>query len=550
MADFRDLQQLTDKAARHFEAGRYSSAEKFYLRALKGAPKHPQLLFAIASLYEDMSKPLKAIRLYERALQHEPNYYAAALNLGACLIEIGKHGEAERVLRKAVTYQPRPHLAHFNLGNALVNLTHLEEAISEYRKALEIEPSLPDAWFNLGNALRDTDNLDEAIKAYGKAIAHRPEFALAFVNLGIVQQTLAKFNEARQNFEKALDIDPALPAAHYQLSLMGHAMNSLSEGLHQIETCLDEQALTPASQATLHFAAARLRAKMKDYDTAFGHYESANKNCAIDNPFNTDTFTRYIERLMHGYTKRTFEQAPVWANQSEKPVFIVGMPRSGTTLVEQIIASHPKAHGAGERTEIVRFVRENVVPEKLDEIDGDTMKAFTGTYMDAISSHAGGASRITDKMPANFLNLGLIALMFPAAKIIHCRRDPLDTCLSCYFQNFSEGLSFTNDLASLGFYYRGYEKLMDHWRQTLPLEIHEIVYEELVGDIEIKSRDLINHLDLEWDPVCLEFFKTERVVTTASIWQARQPIYSSSIGTWRKYETHIGQLKEALGFVG
>jgi sulfotransferase family protein len=222
------------------------------------------------------------------------------------------------------------------------------------------------------------------------------------------------------------------------------------------------------------------------------------------------------------------------------------MPRSGTTLVEQIIASHPDVYGAGERSDIVRYVGENIHRESPTRIDAQHVRKLATDYIHTISRDEGNALRITGKMSGNLLDLGLIARMFPNARIFHCRRNPLDTCLSCYFQNFADVLPFSNDLAALGAYYLAYERLMDHWRLVLPIKIHEIVYEELVHDVEVNSRALIAHLDLDWDPVCLDFFKTERPVSTASMWQARQPVYTGSVGAWRNYNQHLGALKVSL----
>ncbi|MBZ0217797.1 MAG: tetratricopeptide repeat protein, partial [Fimbriimonadaceae bacterium] len=441
MIDLANLQMLTDKAGAHHQARRYSSAEKFYLRALKGAPKHPQLLVAIAALYEDMGKPLKSVRLYERALESKPDYFDAALNLGACLNDLGKPDDAETVLRDALALGPKSSLAHFNLGNALADQSRLDDAIAEYQKALALEPTLADGWFNLGNTFRTAENPEKAIQAYEKAIALRPEFSTAIVNLGIARQTLGQFDTARKLFERALSIDPGLPAAHYQLSLMGQGLNGVTQGISRIEDILEIRPPERGGQAVLHFAAARLHAKQKHYDHAFAHYRAANAIHAANDPFDVDTYNRYIDRLINAYPASLFAHPRTWANPTDLPVFIVGMPRSGTTLVEQIIASHPRAFGAGERPEIVKFVRENIVPEEIDSLEPVKISAFIKQYLAAISKDAADAQRITDKMPANFLNLGLIALMFPAARIIHCRRDPLDTCLSCFFQNFSDRLS-------------------------------------------------------------------------------------------------------------
>lgn len=544
-SDPQNLQMLADKAAAHYKAGRFSSAEKFYLRALKGAPNHPQLLFAVATIYEELDKPAKALRFYERAIVADPNYIDARLNHGACLQGLGRLDEAKNIFSQLMQDEPGFLLAPYNLGTVLAEQERPLDAIKAFEKALDIDPALAEGWFNLGNSLHEADQNEAAISAFEKAISLRPEFTSAIVNLGVANQTLGQFEEARENFDAALAIDPNLPAAHYQMSLMGEGRGGIAVGIETIESALESHQSDDPARAVLHFAVARLQAKEKSYEQAFEHYRQANEIRAAAHPFDIRAYNKKIDRQIEIFSDANFSEKS-WANSDARPVFIIGMPRSGTTLVEQIIASHAQAYGAGERSEIVRFVRNEVGDKAPDQLDAGIVQDFTANYLGAIEVNAGQATRITDKMPGNFLNLGLIAMMFPNAHIIHCRRDPLDTCLSCYFQNFSEILPFTNDLAALGHYYRGYQRLMDHWQSVLPIKIHDLVYEDMVGNVEQESQTLIAHLGLEWDPACLEFFKSERAVTTASVWQARQPVYKGSVGAWRHYKQHLAPLKEAL----
>jgi len=242
-------------------------------------------------------------------------------------------------------------------------------------------------------------------------------------------------------------------------------------------------------------------------------------------------------------------------SQSELPVFIVGMPRSGTTLVEQILASHPMVHGAGELDYMRRIMQtlperlgvQRPIPECAANIDTALAERIAEEHLQHLREHSASALRITDKTPSNFLRLGLIALLFPKARIIHCQRDPLDTCLSCYFLRFGQGQAFAYDLDDLGRYYRDCARLMEHWRRVLPSPLLEVPYEALVADQEGWSRRLIAFLGLDWDDRCLAFYRSERQVKTASVWQVRQPVYASSIGRWRRYAKHLGPLFAALG---
>jgi hypothetical protein len=288
-----------------------------------------------------------------------------------------------------------------------------------------------------------------------------------------------------------------------------------------------------------------------DYAAAFGHFGRAN--AAAEFPFDLG-----ILRLRYGTQRAIFTREFLSARrnfgcESEKPVFIVGMPRSGTTLTEQIIASHPAAAGAGESPMIRRIARNLGIGADLPAaaraaaaLDAGSTQRLAESYLAALPPASGTALRVTDKMPLNFEHLGLIALLFPQARIIHCRRDPLDVCVSC-FTNPMKAEATPGDIAGLGSYYREYARLMEHWRAVLPMPIFESQYEDLVESFEERARALIAFVGLPWDPACLSFYETERSVFTPSAMQVRQPIYKSSVGRWRRYEKHLGPLKAALG---
>jgi hypothetical protein len=254
---------------------------------------------------------------------------------------------------------------------------------------------------------------------------------------------------------------------------------------------------------------------------------------------------------MGAFTPAFFaERRGVFGSPSDVPVFIVGMQRSGTTLTEQIAASHPQVYGAGELEHIRRIAGMIKIgrPEStVRQLTSADSLALAGDYLRKVREIGGDALRIVDKMPHNFQYLGLIAILFPKARIIHCTRDPMDNCVSCFTQSFTGHHGYNTDLRQLGLYYREYRRLMDHWRRVLPIPMLEIDYEEMVADQETQSRRLIDFLGLDWDPACLNFHETDRSVQTASRWQVRQPIYKTSVKRWKDYEKHLGPLKKALG---
>jgi hypothetical protein len=310
----------------------------------------------------------------------------------------------------------------------------------------------------------------------------------------------------------------------------------------------------------LNFALAQILDKSGSYDEAFAHCRRANElRQEIDrrcgHVYDPAEQSRYADRQIATFTPAYFERVRSFGSDSELPVFVVGMPRSGTTLAEQIIASHPRAHGAGELRDIGRMVGTlpqrlggaDNYPECLARLDEATARALAEEYLQRLRQLGGEAVRVVDKFPTNFLYLGLIATLFPRARVVHCRRDPIDTCLSCYFQNFADPLPFKLDLGHLGHYYCEYERLMAHWTRVLPVPVFELRYEELTADQEAVSRRLVEFCGLEWDERCLRFHEARRPVQTASALQVRRPLYRSSVGRWKRYESHLRTLLETLG---
>ncbi|MFB6261416.1 MAG: sulfotransferase, partial [Thiohalorhabdaceae bacterium] len=311
-------------------------------------------------------------------------------------------------------------------------------------------------------------------------------------------------------------------------------------------------------QMGMYFQLGGLLDKIGRYDQAIEAYHKANQ--LKPRSYNRQAQENHFRRIKEQYTAEFLESAPRATHGSRRPVFIVGMPRSGTSLTEQILASHPQVHGAGELEDIGATLKripgylgsERAMPEAMAEATSEGLDRAAQGYLDRLAELAPAeAQRVTDKMPQNFLHLGAMALMFPEAAFIHTRRDPRDTCLSCYFQNFvAQGLTFAYDLSNLGHYYALYEDLMAHWHEVLPVSLYDLQYEELVADPETKVAELLAHCGLEWDDRCMRFFETERDTRTASYDQVRKPIYTASAGRWQRYADHIGPLVEELGLEG
>ncbi|MGH6913403.1 MAG: sulfotransferase, partial [Geminicoccales bacterium] len=365
------------------------------------------------------------------------------------------------------------------------------------------------------------------------------------------RQQMGEFDEAARLFRRALAAEPKLTSAWYGL-VMSKRIDPEAER-PALERLTGDDGLNDDQRRDLLFVLAHLDNDRKAYDAAFACFRAANDLRKKTSRFERARWSRLVSTLMASFPAEFFAARRGWGDDSELPVFVLGMPRSGTTLVEQIIASHPDAFGAGELYDIQHLA--NALgespgglpfPQGAPQLGRADVAALADGYLASLRRRAPGARRVVDKMPGNFLYLGLIALLFPRAKVVHCRRDPLDCCISCYFQNFRT-LEFTSDLDDLGHYYREYERLMRHWQAALPLPILDVQYEQLIAAQAAESRRLVDFVGLPWDDRCLSFHETRREIRTASIWQARQPIYASSIGRWRPYEAHLGPLKRALG---
>jgi tetratricopeptide (TPR) repeat protein len=441
-------------------------------------------------------------------------------------------------------------------GIALQKGGRLLEAARVYSEIVQRDPSNADALHLLGTIEIARQNLDNALELIRKALKLNSKNAIYHHNLAYIHGARGEAAAAEAHYRRAIALKPDYAEAYFNLS--GSARFKAGDSaIAPLETLLGSRDLSRADRIFAEFAAGKIFDDLGLYDRAFAHYRRGNAaRAAAANP----AYGRaLIEALIATFDGALLERLSGGGAHSELPVFIVGMPRSGTTLVEQILASHPRVHGAGELPDIDAIAKELPrfaaapggqragYPACLAAVEPKLLRGLAEAYVRRLEGLAPAATRVVDKAPLNVRHLGLIALMFPKAKVIHCRRDPLDTCLSCYFQNFLRGQEYSFDLGELGRFHGDYRRLMAHWRAILPLPVFELSYEALVSEQERVSRDLLAFCGLDWDPACAAFHQTERSVGTASRWQVRQPIYHHSIGRWRHYQHHLAPLIDALG---
>ncbi|MER9798101.1 sulfotransferase [Mesorhizobium sp. M0142] len=493
----------------------------------------------------------EAQELCRRVLERTPNHPLALYIMGTLFIGLDDE-MALRYLARAVGVEPRNPYYHLSLGEAYLRVSEYSPAITHIQHALELKPDLVEALCALGRAYVEFDKADMAVPVYERALKINRDHPRVRTGLASALTGLGRMDEAKIYLKEAIERRIAMPAAYDELVRTRKFTEEPAE-LRSILRELGEPKLDPDSATTLHHAAGKVLNDLGRYEDAIDHFKKGKR--AAGYKFDLETYRRWIDSTIEFFNPDMLAAKAGYGSPSEVPVFVLGMPRSGTTLTEQICASHPNVHGAGELKKIRRAanaigltkVSARTLDQSIVPITPDLSKMLAEEHLSYLRERAPTALRIVDKMPRNFELIGLIGLLFPNVRIIHCRRDAIDNCLSCFFQNFSKGHSYIADLQTLGLYYREYDRLMRHWDKVFPGRIFESRYETLVADQEAQSRRLIDHLGLPWDDTCLRFFDKEGSVNTASRWQVRQPIYSSSVKRWKNYESAIQPLIQSLG---
>jgi tetratricopeptide (TPR) repeat protein len=524
----------------------------------------------------------EAVASHRRAVAIAPDYAEAHNNLGSALQDLGRLDEARSSYQTAIEISPRFALAHANLGNASLQLRDPAAAIASYQRALEIQPDLIAALVNMGSALRDLGQANAAETAYRRALALRPDSAELHHNLAVVQRMQSRlagaetscrralelngnltsaiaflarlqvdkgnFPEAEEHYRRAAKIDPNSTEAWSGIPSLRKMTASDAGWLSEAQRIANLR-LPPRKEVHLRYALGKYFDDTEDFEQAFVNYRRANELTRLYKAaHHREQLTEFVTLIVQFFDAKWLERPRQDMPVSRRPIFVVGMPRSGTTLAEQILAAHPAVTGAGELPFWgVALARSQAA---FDDLNGDRVVRALGTdYVRLLDGISVDAERVVDKMPSNFLSLGLIHAACPNARIIHMQRNPMDTCLSIYFQDFETAYSYANDLDDLAHFYGEYVRIMDHWQSVFREgTILHVPYEALVGDQEKWSRTMLEFVGLPWDPKCLDFHKSTRTVTSLSSWQVRQKINNSSVGRWRRYERFLGPLLELSRF--
>lgn len=430
----------------------------------------------------------------------------------------------------------------------------IDDAVAHYERALFLRPDHADAHNNLGSALLSQGKADDAAAHFGRALALDPDHAAAHNNLGTVFRDEGRFADAMAHYERAIAIRPDYTVAHFNRAELTTFHHDHAD-LKALEALAARDDMSADKSPYLHFALAKALEDCGDYARAFEHLRKGNAQKRSQIKYDEKSGMELFRRVSRVFGASLLDRLKGEGDPSSVPVFVLGMPRSGSSLIEQVLASHPQIHGAGELTDLEIAVNEVLTacsqpvsyPECVRALDGATLRRIGQAYLARLPALAAGKVRIVDKSPGNFLSVGLIRLILPNARIIHTMRNPIDTCASCYSKLFSSGQHFSYDMEELGRYYRSYSEMMAHWRSVLPpAAMLEVSYEDVVDDLAGQARRLIDYCGLPWDDRCIDFHKTIRSVRTASGVQVRQPLFRSSLQRWRRYEAGLAPLLKEL----
>lgn len=488
-------------------------------KAVTTNPADPKAWYELATALRAAGRYRDAIAAFEEVVQLNPGFFAASHGAAQIYQAFGRHEDAARIYARAASANPELAAAHILHGVALRAIGKLDDAEAALRRAIELDPGAAEAWHGLATVQGDRGLFADAVRSYRRALKIRPNFVEALTNLILIS-----------------DFDTVPPE------------------LAELEAWAEGQAGDPQLRLQAHFALGKAYDTMGDHARAFTHFRQGNALKRDLVVFDRQAQRRFVEHVVNTFDRPLLKRLSTAADTSRIPVFIMGMPRSGTTLIEQVLASHPDVHGAGE----VRYLANAVhavlgahddwsLPDRIAGSDEAGLRAIGKQYLRALTTDAPEAKRVTDKMLGNSSLVGLIHALFPQAPLVFVRRDPIDTCLSCYSKHFQQGHEFSYDFDDLAAYFALYQQQMDHWTAVLPEGcVLNVRYEDFVGDLPGQTARLLEHCGLEWNDACLNFYATDRPVATASRAQVRTPIYTSSIGRWRRYEPYLEELLEGL----
>lgn len=536
--------------------GKYGEAIEAYEKAIEKRANYPEAYNNLGSALRDLRRYEQAELSFQRAVSLRPNYYEAMENLAGLFIAQERYEDALRPLSDILKVEPKRASTLMLVARAQMGRHSVRQAETALKAFLQQYPQNAEALVMMGQICHELDRYDEAVASYEAALKARPNNIEALNYLGVALKSLGRMEEARNAFMRAIELQPNAPGTYSNIADLekftpDHPLLKMME-----DFVARDNGKFADRFISIHFALGKAYDDMGEHEKALDHYARGALRKREQLEYDEAEAMAFFDEIEKIFSEGYFAHRPYEGNPSEIPIFIVGMPRSGSTLTEQILASHPAIYGAGEiktLTYVLGALRQRYpsipkYPEAAHSMKPAQFAALAKGYLDTVTERSGSAARVTDKLLSNFYFVGLINTLFPKARIIHTMRNPIDTCLSTFTKLFKDEMAHSYDLGELGRYYRRYEKMMAHWRRVLPQgAMLDVVYEDVVANTEAKAREMIAFCGLEWDDRCLAFHETQRPVKTASVSQVRKPLYGTSVARWRRYGDRLKPLIEALG---
>ena len=531
--------------------GQLDKAVEHFRRAIRLAPDNAMTYNNLGNVLREQGKPRDAIREYEQALRLHPGFGMCWSNFAAALNEAEQRKAAHRAVNRAIQLEPDLAQAHNNRGDILLAEARYAEALDSYEKAAALSPKYTTALINMARVQRDMDSPDAALKTLHRVLELEPDNPQARHVLGVLHEQMGDRDKAAQAFQAAIDAAPGMGVAHYYLAQI-RGRRSTDAELATMRRIWADGSPRDHDRMYFAFALARVLEQRGDYDEAFGYIQAGNAVKARMLPYDDDDTGRFIDGIARSAAALRASLPDDAGHHDARPVFVLGMPRSGTSLTEQILASHSAVAGAGELSYAydmahrVRDMTGQAFPENVGRLSASQVRELGAYYLSRHRAENLESRYVVDKTPLNFQYIGLLGLALPEARFIHCYREPVQNCFSIHKLPFDKKQAYAHSLVSLGLYYNRYWRLMGTWKDLFPGRILDVKYEDTVGAIEAQSRRMLDFLDLPFEPEVLEFYRSRRLVKTPSASQVRQPIYQDALQAWRRYEKHLGPLIDAL----
>ena len=536
----------------YFHLKRYKEATEMFVRTAQLDPKQFDVWVQLGQSCEASGEMEHAVKSYEKALELQPESIDVLQKIGTCLLKVQQWEAAGEMFYRLIKLNPDDQGVINNFGITMTRMFRYEQLVDilepiALNKPLDLAPN-----YYLGLAYMEQGEIDSALRFFDRVLKVHVNHVESNAAVAAIYYLKGQHDEALKCIQPLVKKHPDEVIVALTYASIGAKFGDNDQVINLLKRHIKNTKIENITRGKILATLGMAYEKMGDFDQAFKYIEQGNK--LYPNKFDRNNYTKSIELLESIFTKESIKTLPSSGCESNQPVFIVGMPRSGTTLIEQILASHSHVFGAGELKYIQNYCIElhnkringKGYPQSTTDVSPDDLSTLAKRYLAHLTRLSGGSDRVTDKMPSNFQYVGLIHQLFPNAKIIHVTRNPMDTCMSCYSYFFGGALHFAYDLSDLGFYYRSYERVMRLWNKVLPDKILNVSYEELVKNQESETRKMLAFCDLPWEENCLSFHKTTRVVATASTDQVREPIHTGAIEKWKRYEKHLGELIASL----